>query len=235
MAYHITVIPGDGIGPEIVAEAKKVLNRVGERFHHPFTYTEILMGGASIDAAGVPLTQEALEIARGSDAVLLGAVGGEVGQTNWYRLPPHLRPEAGLLALRKGLGLFTNLRPVVLFDELKGASPLRKEIVGDGFNFLVVRELTGGIYFGERKTVEENGIQKATDTLVYDEKEIERVARWAFIIADRRRQKVCSVDKANVLDSSRLWRQVVEKVAQDYPEVELSHMLVDNCAMQLVK
>jgi 3-isopropylmalate dehydrogenase len=235
MAYHITVIPGDGIGPEIVAEAKKVLNRVGERFHHPFTYTEILMGGASIDAAGVPLTQEALEIARGSDAVLLGAVGGEVGQTNWYRLPPHLRPEAGLLALRKGLGLFTNLRPAVLFDELKGASPLRKEIVGDGFNFLVVRELTGGIYFGERKTVEENGIQKATDTLVYDEKEIERVARWAFIIADRRRQKVCSVDKANVLDSSRLWRQVVEKVAQDYPEVELSHMLVDNCAMQLVK
>ncbi|HBI72803.1 MAG TPA: 3-isopropylmalate dehydrogenase [Lachnospiraceae bacterium] len=235
MDYKITLIPGDGIGPEVVAEAKKVLDRVGEKFNHPFTYTEILMGGASIDAVGVPLTEEALETARRSDAVLLGAVGGKVGQSDWYSLPPYLRPEAGLLALRKGLGLYANLRPALLFDELKSASPLRKDIVGDGFDFIVMRELTGGLYFGDRKTFEENGIKKAMDTLIYDEKEIERAARWAFKIAGSRKRRVCSVDKANVLDSSRLWRQVTEKVAQDYSEVELSHMLVDNCAMQLIK
>ncbi len=235
MEYNIAVIPGDGIGPEIIAEAKKVLNRVGEKFGHRFIYTEILMGGVSIDATGVPLTEEALETARKSDSVLLGAVGGKVGQSNWYSLPPHLRPEAGLLAIRKGLGLFANIRPAVLFDELKGACPLKDEIIGSGFDFVVVRELTGGLYFGERKTYKENGLRKALDTLVYDENEIRRIAKWGFEIAGKRNKKVCSVDKANVIDSSRLWRQVVKEVSADYPDVELSDMLVDNCAMQLVK
>lgn len=235
MDYNITVIPGDGIGPEIVAEARKVLNRVGERFGHHFFYKEILMGGASIDATGLPLTEEALEIARKSDSVLLGAVGGDVGNSKWYSLPPHLRPEAGLLAIRKGLNLYTNIRPAVLFHELKGASPLREDIIGDGFDLVVIRELTGGLYFGERKTIEENGIRKAIDTLTYDENEIRRVAKWAFTIARKRNKRVCSVDKANVLDSSRLWRQVTEEAAKEFPDVELSHMLVDNCALQLVK
>ncbi|WMJ87636.1 3-isopropylmalate dehydrogenase [Anaerocolumna sp. MB42-C2] len=235
MNYNVAVIPGDGIGPEIITEAKKVLDKVGEKFGHKFAYTEVLMGGVSIDKTGVPLTEEALETARKSDSVLLGAVGGKVGQSNWYSLPPHLRPEAGLLAIRKGLGLFANLRPAVLFDELKGACPLKDEIIGDGFDFVVVRELTGGLYFGERKTYEENGLRKAMDTLVYDENEIKRIAKWAFEIAQKRNKKVCSVDKANVIDSSRLWRQVVKEVSADYPEVELSDMLVDNCAMQIVK
>lgn len=235
MNYNIAVIPGDGIGPEIIEEAKKVLEQIGTKFGHKFNYTEVLMGGVSIDATGEPLTKEALETAKKSDSVLLGAVGGNVGQSNWYSLPPHLRPEAGLLAIRKGLGLFANIRPAVLFDELKGACPLKEEIIGDGFDFVVMRELTGGLYFGERNTVEENGVRKATDTLVYDEKEIRRIAKWAFEIAMKRSKKVCSVDKANVLDSSRLWRQVTKEVAKDYPEVELTDMLVDNCAMQLVK
>ncbi len=235
MNYDIAVIPGDGIGPEIVAEARKVLNKLGSKYGHQFNYTEVLMGGASIDVYGEPLTKEALETAKKSDSVLLGAVGGNVGQSKWYTLPPHLRPEAGLLAIRKGLNLFANIRPAVLFEELKGACPLKEEIIGDGFDFVVMRELTGGLYFGERNTVEENGIRKATDTLVYDENEIRRIAKWAFEIAMKRNKKVCSVDKANVLDSSRLWRQVTKEVAKDYPEVELTDMLVDNCAMQLVK
>lgn len=235
MQYNIAVIPGDGIGPEIITEAKKVLDRIGKVFGHTFTYTEVLMGGVSIDATGVPLTEEALESARNSDSVLLGAVGGNVGQSNWYSLPPHLRPEAGLLAIRKGLNLFANIRPAVLYEELKGACPLKDEIIGDGFDFVVMRELTGGLYFGERSTTEENGVRKATDTLVYDENEIRRIAKWAFDIAMKRGRKVCSVDKANVLDSSRLWRQVTKEVAKDYPEVELTDMLVDNCAMQLVR
>ena len=235
MNYNIAVIPGDGIGPEIITEAKKVLDQIGLKFGHNFDYTEVLMGGVSIDATGEPLTKEALETAKKSDSVLLGAVGGNVGQSNWYSLPPHLRPEAGLLAIRKGLGLFANIRPAILFNELKGACPLKEEIIGDGFDFVVMRELTGGLYFGERSTVEENGTRKATDTLVYDEHEIRRIAKWAFEIAMKRNKKVCSVDKANVLDSSRLWRQVTKEVAKDYPEVELSDMLVDNCAMQLVK
>lgn len=235
MEYKIAVIPGDGIGPEIVAEAQKVLNQLGKRYGHTFHYTEVLMGGASIDATGVPLTEDALETAKASDSVLLGAVGGNVGQSNWYTLPPHLRPEAGLLAIRKGLGLFANIRPAVLYDELKGACPLKDEIIGEGFDFVVMRELTGGLYFGERKTVEENGVMKAIDTLTYDENEIHRIAKWGFDVAMKRNKKVCSVDKANVLDSSRLWRKVVTEVAKDYKEVELSHMLVDNCAMQLVK
>ncbi|MDF2537639.1 MAG: leuB [Herbinix sp.] len=235
MDYNIAVIPGDGIGPEIITEAKKVLDQIGSKYGHKFNYTEVLMGGVSIDAAGVPLTEDALETAKNSDSVLLGAVGGNVGQSNWYSLPPHLRPEAGLLAIRKGLNLYANIRPAVLFNELKGACPLKDEIIGNGFDFVVMRELTGGLYFGERKTVEEDGIRKATDTLVYDEKEIRRIAKWAFEIARKRNKRVCSVDKANVLDSSRLWRQVTKEVARDYPEIELTDMLVDNCAMQLVK
>lgn len=235
MEYNIAVIPGDGIGPEIITEAKKVLDKVGDKFGHSFNYTEVLMGGVSIDATGVPLTEEALQTAKKSDSVLLGAVGGKVGQSNWYSLPPHQRPEAGLLAIRKGLELYANIRPAVLFDELKGACPLKEEITGDGFEFVVVRELTGGLYFGERKTYVENGIRKALDTLVYDENEIRRIAKWGFEIARKRNKKVCSVDKANVIDSSRLWRQVVKEVSADYPDVELTDMLVDNCAMQLVK
>lgn len=235
MNYNIAVIPGDGIGPEIVTEARKVLNKVGSTYGHTFEYTEVLMGGVSIDATGEPLTKEALETAKRSDSVLLGAVGGNVGQSNWYSLPPHLRPEAGLLAIRKGLNLFANIRPAVLFKELKGACPLREDIIGEGFNFVVMRELTGGLYFGKRHTEVVDGVRRATDTLVYDENEIRRIAQWAFEIAMKRSKRVCSVDKANVLDSSRLWRQVVLEVSKDYPEVELTDMLVDNCAMQLVK
>lgn len=235
MDYNVAVIPGDGIGPEIIAEAKKVLDAIGLRYGHRFHYTEVLMGGVSIDATGVPLTEEALKIAKSSDSVLLGAVGGDVGQSNWYSLPPNLRPEAGLLTIRKELNLFANIRPAILFNELKGACPLREDIVRDGFDFVVIRELTGGLYFGDRWTKEVDGLRTATDTLVYNEKEIERIARQAFEIARKRRKKVCSVDKANVLDSSRLWRQVTKEVAKDYPDIELSDMLVDNCAMQIVK
>ena len=234
MNYNVTVIPGDGIGPEIVREARKVLDQVGKVFGHSFDYTEILMGGCSIDAYGVPLTEEALETARKSDAVLLGAVGGDVGNSRWYDVAPNLRPEAGLLAIRKGLGLFANIRPAYLYKELAEACPLKKEIIGDGFDMVIMRELTGGLYFGDRYTREVDGVMTAVDTLTYNEKEIRRIAVKTFDIAMKRRKKVTSVDKANVLDSSRLWRKVVEEVAADYPEVELSHMLVDNCAMQLV-
>lgn len=234
MDYNVTVIPGDGIGPEIVREAKKVMDKVGAVYGHTFDYTEILMGGCSIDAYGVPLTEEALETARNSDAVLLGAVGGDVGNSRWYDVAPDLRPEAGLLAIRKGLGLFANIRPAYLYKELAEACPLKKEIIGNGFDMVIMRELTGGLYFGDRWTKEVDGLMTATDTLTYNEKEIRRIAVKAFDIAMKRRKKVTSVDKANVLDSSRLWRKVVEEVAKDYPEVELSHMLVDNCAMQLV-
>ena len=234
MNYNVTVIPGDGIGPEIVREAKKVMDQVGMVYGHTFDYTEILMGGCSIDAHGVPLTDEALETARNSDAVLLGAVGGDVGNSRWYDVAPNLRPEAGLLAIRKGLGLFANIRPAYLYKALAGACPLKKEIIGDGFDMVIMRELTGGLYFGDRWTKEVDGCMTATDTLTYNEKEIRRIAVKAFDIAMKRRKKVTSVDKANVLDSSRLWRKVVEEVAEDYPEVQLSHMLVDNCAMQLV-
>lgn len=234
MDYNMTVIPGDGIGPEIVREARKVLDQVVRVYGHSFNYTEILMGGCSIDAYGVPLTEEALETAGKSDAVLLGAVGGDVGNSRWYDVAPDLRPEAGLLAIRKGLGLFANIRPAYLYKELAEACPLKKEIIGDGFDMVIMRELTGGLYFGDRYTREVDGVMTAVDTLTYNEKEIRRIAVKAFDIAMKRRKKVTSVDKANVLDSSRLWRKVVEEVAGDYPEVELSHMLVDNCAMQLV-
>lgn len=235
MDFNIAVIPGDGIGPEIVAEAQKVLDTVGKKFGHSFSYTEVDMGGVSIDKHGVPLTDEALATAKASDAVLLGAVGGVVGKDSWYDLPPHLRPEAGLLAIRKGLGLFANLRPAYLYEELKEACPLRDDIIGDGFDMMIMRELTGGLYFGARKTEMVDGVMTATDTLTYNENEIRRIAKRGFDIAMKRRKKVTSVDKANVLDSSRLWRKVVEEVAKDYPEVNYEHMLVDNCAMQLVK
>ena len=227
----IAVIKGDGIGPEIVDQALRVLNKIAEKYGHTFHYTDVLMGGVSIDATGVPLTDEALETAKQSDAVLLGAVGGP----KWDNQPANLRPEKGLLAIRKGLNLFANLRPAVLYEELNAACPLREDIIGDGFDMMIMRELTGGLYFGERKTIEENGVQKAIDTLTYDENEIRRIAIKGFDIARKRRNKVTSVDKANVLDSSRLWRKVVHEVAKDYPDVELEDMLVDNCAMQLVR
>ena len=235
MNLKITCIPGDGIGPEIVAEAKKVLDAVAEKYGHSIAYTDILMGGASIDVHGVPLTDEAIETAKSADAVLMGSIGGNTTTSPWYKLPPNLRPEAGLLKIRKALNLFANLRPAILYEELSDACPLRKDISEKGFDMMIMRELTGGLYFGERKTVEENGVLKAIDTLTYDENEIRRIAIKGFDIARKRRNKVTSVDKANVLDSSRLWRKVVEEVAKDYPDVTLEHMLVDNCAMQLVK
>jgi 3-isopropylmalate dehydrogenase len=235
MELNITCIPGDGIGPEIVTQAKRVLDKVADVYGHKMNYTDILMGGASIDVHGVPLTEEAVATAKAADAVLMGSIGGNTTTSPWYKLPPNLRPEAGLLAIRKALNLFANLRPAVLYDELAGACPLKEEISSKGFDMLIMRELTGGLYFGERKTVEENGVLKAVDTLTYDENEIRRIAIKGFDIAMKRRKKVTSVDKANVLDSSRLWRKVVEEVAKDYPEVTLEHMLVDNCAMQLVK
>ena len=235
MEYKIALIPGDGIGPEIVAEAKKVLDRVCEKYSHKFSYTEVLLGGASIDAHGVPLTEEAIAQAKASDAVLMGSIGGDAKTSPWYKLEPSKRPEAGLLAIRKALNLFANLRPAYLYNELRDACPLRDEIIGDGFDMIIVRELTGGLYFGARKTTEENGVRTAVDTLSYNENEIRRIAIKAFEIARKRRNKVTSVDKANVLDSSRLWRKVVEEVAKDYPDVTLEHMLVDNCAMQLVR
>ena len=235
MELHITCIPGDGIGPEIIREAKKVLEKVAETYGHRMVFEDILMGGASIDVHGVPLTEEAVAKAKAADAVLMGSIGGDTTKSPWYKLPPNLRPEAGLLAIRKALNLFANLRPAVLYDELAAACPLKEEISKAGFDMLIMRELTGGLYFGERKTVEENGVRKAIDTLTYDENEIRRIAIKGFDIARKRRKKVTSVDKANVLDSSRLWRKVVEEVAAGYPDVSLEHMLVDNCAMQLVK
>ncbi|MDE7436438.1 MAG: 3-isopropylmalate dehydrogenase [Lachnospiraceae bacterium] len=235
MNYKVGVIAGDGIGPEIVAEARKVLDAVGGKFGHSFTYDEILMGGCSIDATGVPLTDDAIDHAKAADAVLMGSIGGNTATSPWYKLEPSLRPEAGLLKLRKSLNLFANLRPAYLYEELKEACPLRDDIIGDGFDMMIMRELTGGLYFGDRSTREVDGVMTATDTLTYNEEEIRRIAKRGFDIAMKRRRKVTSVDKANVLDSSRLWRKVVEEVAAGYPEVSYEHMLVDNCAMQLVK
>ena len=235
MECQIGVISGDGIGPEIVTEAKKVLDQVGERYGHSFHYTEILMGGCAIDATGEPLTDEAIATAKASDAVLMGSIGGNTSTSPWYKLPPDKRPEAGLLKLRKSLNLFANLRPAYLYEELKAACPLRDDIIGSGFDMMIMRELTGGLYFGERKTEMVEGVETATYTLTYSETEIRRIAKRGFEIAMKRRKKVTSVDKANVLDSSRLWRKIVDEVAKDYPEVTYEHMLVDNGAMQLVK
>lgn len=235
MEMKVGVIKGDGIGPEIVDEALKVLDRIAEAYGHSFSYIQLLMGGASIDVNGVPLTDGTLAAAKACDAVLMGSIGGDAGTSPWYRLEPEKRPEAGLLQLRKGLNLFANLRPAVLYDELKGACPLKEEIADRGFDMMIMRELTGGLYFGRRSTEEEGGVLVARDELTYSETEIRRIAKRGFDIAMKRRKKVTSVDKANVLDSSRLWRKIVEEVAADYPEVTLEHMLVDNCAMQLVK
>ncbi len=235
MELNIGVIRGDGIGPEIVTEAIKVLNKVGEVYGHTYKYNELLMGGASIDVHGIPLTDETVAIAKSCDAVLMGSIGGDAKTSPWYKLEPSKRPEAGLLKIRKELNLFANLRPAVLYDELKGACPLKEELTEGGFDMMIMRELTGGLYFGNRKTEEVDGVMTAKDELTYNENEIRRIAIRAFDIAMKRNKKVISVDKANVLDSSRLWRKVVEDVAKDYPEVTLEHMLVDNCAMQLVK
>lgn len=235
MECRIGVISGDGIGPEIVAEARKVLDKTGTVYGHTFCYEEILMGGCSIDAVGEPLTDEAVAAAKASDAVLMGSIGGNTATSPWYQLPPEKRPEAGLLKLRKSLNLFANLRPACLYGELREACPLRDAVIGDGFDMVIVRELTGGLYFGARETKPVDGVLTATDTLVYNEEEIRRIAKRGFDIAMKRRRKVTSVDKANVLDSSRLWRKIVDEVAAEYPEVSCEHMLVDNCAMQLVR
>lgn len=235
MVCNLAVIKGDGIGPEIVTEAMKVLDAVGAKYGHTFNYEQILMGGCSIDATGEPLTDEAVAVAKSKDAVLLGSIGGNTQTSPWYKLPPEKRPEAGLLKIRKELGLFANLRPAYLYPELKDACPLKAEVAERGFDMMMMRELTGGLYFGERYTKEIDGVMTAVDTLTYNENEIRRIAIKGFDIAMKRRKKVTLIDKANVLDSSRLWRKVVDEVAKDYPEVEYGVMLVDNCAMQLVK
>lgn len=235
MICNIGVIKGDGIGPEIVTEAMKVLDAVGEKYGHTFNYEQLLMGGCSIDVNGVPLTDETVEIAKTKDAVLMGSIGGNTQTSPWYKLPPEKRPEAGLLGIRKALALFANLRPAYLYPELSEACPLKKEVAEKGFDMMMMRELTGGLYFGERYTKEIDGVMTAVDTLSYNENEIRRIAIKAFDIAMKRRKKVTLIDKANVLDSSRLWRKVTEEVAKDYPEVEYGVMLVDNAAMQLVK
>ena len=234
MGYRIGLIYGDGIGPEIVSQAKRILDAVPVKYNVEFEYERLLLGGESIDKYGMPLTDETIERAKSCDAVLMGSIGGDAKTSPWYKLEPSLRPEAGLLKIRKSLGLFANLRPAYLYKELKDACPLREDIKKDGFDMIIVRELTGGLYFGERHTSEIDGVRTAVDTLKYDENEIRRIAIKAFEIASKRRSKVTSVDKANVLDSSRLWRSVVEEVAKDYPDIALEHMLVDNCAMQLV-
>lgn len=231
MNKKIAVIKGDGIGPEIVNEAEKVLNKVGEKFGHTFEYTDVLMGGCAIDATGVPLPQETIDTCLASDSVLLGAVGGP----KWDTLPGHLRPEAGLLGIRGALKLFANIRPAKLIPALSGACPLKDEITKNGLDLVIVRELIGGAYFGERDThVDENGVKHASDSMAYADYEIERICRVAFDMARKRNKKVHSVDKANVLDSSRLWREVAHKVAEEYPDVDFQDILVDNTAMQLV-
>lgn len=231
MNYKIAVIPGDGIGPEVTAEAVKALDAAGKKFGHEFDYTYLLAGGAAIDQYGRWLPEETVETAKKADAVLLGAVGGP----KWDDLPGDQRPEKALLGLRKELGLFANLRPAIMFDELKAACPLKEEKVRGGLDLLVVRELTGGIYFGERGVKDTENMGKAAyDVELYSEKEVERVAEIAFSMAMKRNKKVTSVDKANVLESSRLWRKTVAKVAERYPEVTLENLYVDNAAMQLV-
>lgn len=233
--FNIALIPGDGIGPEVVAAAVNVLKAVENKYGHKFNFTEVYMGGCAIDKFGVPLPDETIEICKKSDAVLMGSIGGNTTTSPWYKLPANLRPEAGLLKIRKELGLFANLRPCLLYPQLWGACPLKEEISRKGFDMLIMRELTGGLYFGERKTEEIDGVMTAVDTLSYNENEIRRIAVQAFEVAMKRNKKVTSVDKANVLDSSRLWRKIVNEVAADYPEVTLEHMLVDNTAMQLVR
>lgn len=231
MEKHIAVIPGDGIGPEIVKEAVKVLDVIAKKYGHSFVYTEVDAGGCAIDKYGTSLPKESLDAALASDSVLLGAVGGP----KWDHVDPSIRPEKALLSIRKELGLYANLRPAKIFKELSDASPLRKDIVANGIDFMVVRELIGGVYFGEKSTVEINGELYASDNMCYYAHEIERIAHTAFQTARKRGSRVISVDKANVLDTSRLWRKIVSEVAKEYPDVTLTHMLVDNAAMQIVK
>ena len=231
MNKDIAVIRGDGIGPEIVAQAIKVLDKIAEIYGHTFNYTEVDMGGCAIDKWGDPLPKEMLEKCLASDSVLLGAVGGN----KWNDVPGEKRPEKGLLRLRSGMGVYSNNRPAKIWPQLAGASPLKQEIVDKGIDFIIVRELIGGIYFGEHQTNEVNGETVATDILSYSEKEIERIGRIGFETAQKRRKKLCSVEKSNVLDSSRLWKKTMHRLAAEYPDVELSDMLVDNCAMQIVK
>ena len=232
MKYNITVLRGDGIGPEIIEQAVGVLDKIAEKAGHEFILNDALMGGCAIDATGNPLPEETLEMCKKSDAVLLGAVGGP----KWDTLPGNLRPEAGLLGIRAGLGLYANLRPAVIYQALKDASPLRSDIISEGIDILVVRELTGGIYFGQRGRKKlEDGNESAFDTEEYSTFEVERIARIGFEAARKRRKKLMSIDKANILESSRFWREVIIKVSKEYPDVELSHMYVDNAAMQLVR
>lgn len=226
----IAVIAGDGIGPEVVAEAEKIIKRTEEVFGYSFTTEHALFGGIAIDEKGTPLPQETLKVCKNADAVLLGAVGGP----KWDNNSKELRPETGLLGIRKELGLFSNLRPAVIFDCLKDASTLKPEVL-EGTDLMVVRELTGGIYFGEKFRREGAGGEEAVDTCVYNVSEVERIVRQAFEIAQKRRKKLASVDKANVLETSRLWRETVNRIAPEYPDVELEHVLVDNCAMQLLR
>lgn len=231
MNYKIALIKGDGIGPEVVGEAVKVMDTIGAKFGHTFEYADILMGGCAIDQVGKSYPEGTAEQCKTCDAVLLGAVGGP----KWENQPGSNRPEAGLLGIRGALGLFANLRPAVIFEPLREASPLKAEIIGEAMDIMVVRELTGGIYFGERGRTQKNDAPAAFDTELYTVPEVERIARVAFNLAMKRSKKLCSVDKANVLESSRLWRETVLQVAKEYPEVELNHLYVDNCAMQLVR
>ena len=231
MEKNITLLKGDGIGPEIVNQAVKVLDAVAEKYGHKFNYTEVDIGGCSIDKFGVPITDEGMNKCKSADAVLLGAVGGP----KWDSVDPSIRPEKALLAVRHELGLFANLRPTKLFPQLADSSPLKESIVGNGIDLMIVRELTGGIYFGKRYTEVVGGEKVATDYMTYSEHEIERIGRVAFEAALKRGKRLASVDKANVLDSSRLWRAVMHKLAEEYPEVEYSDILVDNTAMQLIK
>ena len=229
--YNIVVLKGDGIGPEIVDEALKVLDATGEKYGFKFNYDYQLIGGAAIDATGEPLPQATVDACKKADCVFLGAVGGP----KWDTLPGNQRPEKGLLGIRGALGLYANLRPAKIFEPLKSASPIKDSIIGDGLDIMIVRELTGGIYFGERGRKDVDGNPAAYDTEMYSVPEIERIARTAYEMAMKRNKKLTSVDKANVLESSRLWRETVIKMSAEYPEVELSHMYVDNCAMQLVR
>lgn len=230
--YNITILEGDGIGPEIIEQAIKVLNRVALKYQFKLNFNYALIGGVAIDNMGCPLPDETIQCCKNSDSVLLGAVGG----SKWDKLPGNQRPEAGLLGIRKSMGLFANLRPANVFKSLVSSSPLKPEIIGENLNIMVVRELTGGIYFGKRGTfVDDNNLRFAFDTEIYNYNEIYRIAKVAFELAMSRNKKLCSVDKANVLDSSRLWRSCVNDVAKEYPEVSLSHMYVDNCAMQLIR
>lgn len=227
----IAVIKGDGIGPEVIKQALKVLEVITKKYNCNFEYEEVLMGGAAIDETGVPLPNETIEVCKKSDAVLLGAVGGP----KWDNVPRNLRPEAGLLQIRKELGVFANLRPAIMFPQLKAASPLKEEILGESLDLMIVRELTGGIYFGEKNRIDIVDGEKAWDTMSYSTPEISRIAKVAFEIAEKRNKKITLVDKANVLENSRLWRETVSELAKEYTHIDLDYMYVDNAAMQLIR